>query len=90
MRQTSIARAPHVSGFLTGKFSENTDFLRNGHGPNLYFGKKVKEAVRKVEKLGFVAEGKSRTAQKEGNHSGPRRYTGVLGQDCGVSLDCPG
>lgn len=49
-----IARVPLASGWLTGKYDENTTFPPNDHRYSTYPPEKIKEAAEKVKQLDFL------------------------------------
>jgi aryl-alcohol dehydrogenase-like predicted oxidoreductase len=55
-----IARVPLASGFLTGKFTPDTQFAPNDHRSRTYPLEKIRQIVGQVAKLDFLAEGKSK------------------------------
>ncbi len=50
-----IARVPIAFGALSGRFTPQTRFYGDDHRRNLYAGEGLKTALRKVEKLKFLA-----------------------------------
>ena len=56
-----IARVPLASGFLTGKFTLNTQFAPNDHRSKTYPPEKIRPMVGQVAKLGFLTDGKSKS-----------------------------
>jgi aryl-alcohol dehydrogenase-like predicted oxidoreductase len=56
-----IARVPLASGFLTGKFTPDTQFAPNDHRSRTYPPEKIRRIVGQVAKLDFLTEGKSKT-----------------------------
>ena len=56
-----IVRVPLASGFLTGKFKRGVQFGADDHRSRTYPPEKRDELVEKVERLGFLIEGKQRT-----------------------------
>jgi aryl-alcohol dehydrogenase-like predicted oxidoreductase len=56
-----IARVPLASGFLTGKFTPDTQFAPNDHRSRTYPPEKIRQIVGQVAKLDFLTEGKSKT-----------------------------
>ena len=56
-----IARVPLASGFLTGKFTPDTQFAPNDHRSRTYPPEKIRQMVGQVAKLVFLTEGKSKT-----------------------------
>jgi aryl-alcohol dehydrogenase-like predicted oxidoreductase len=55
-----IARVPLASGFLTGKFTPDTQFAPNDHRSRTYPPEKTRQIVGQVAKLDFLTEGKSK------------------------------
>jgi aryl-alcohol dehydrogenase-like predicted oxidoreductase len=56
-----IARVPLASGFLTGKFTAETQFAPNDHRSRTYPPEKIRQMVWQVAKLGFLTEKKQKT-----------------------------
>jgi len=56
-----IARVPLASGFLTGKFTRDTQFAPNDHRSRTYPPEKVRQIVGQVAKLDFLTEKKDKT-----------------------------
>lgn len=56
-----IARVPLASGFLSGKFTPDTQFAPNDHRSRTYPPEKIRQMVGQVAKLDFLTEGKSKT-----------------------------
>jgi aryl-alcohol dehydrogenase-like predicted oxidoreductase len=56
-----IARVPLASGFLSGKFTQETQFAPNDHRARTYPPEKIRQVVGQVAKLGFLTEGQSKT-----------------------------
>jgi aryl-alcohol dehydrogenase-like predicted oxidoreductase len=56
-----IARVPLASGFLSGKFTQETQFAPNDHRARTYPPEKIRRMVGQVAKLGFLTEGQSKT-----------------------------
>jgi len=56
-----IARVPLASGFLSGKFTPDTQFAPNDHRSRTYPPEKIRQMVGRVARLGFLTEGKSKT-----------------------------
>jgi aryl-alcohol dehydrogenase-like predicted oxidoreductase len=56
-----IARVPLASGFLSGKFTQDTQFAPNDHRSRTYPPEKIRQMVGQVAKLDFLTEGKSKT-----------------------------
>ena len=56
-----IARVPLASGFLSGKFTPDTQFAPNDHRARTYPPEKIRQMVGQVAKLGFLTDGKSKT-----------------------------
>jgi myo-inositol catabolism protein IolS len=56
-----IARVPLASGFLSGKFTQETQFAPNDHRARTYPPAKIRQMVGQVAKLGFLTEGQSKT-----------------------------
>jgi aryl-alcohol dehydrogenase-like predicted oxidoreductase len=56
-----IARVPLASGFLSGKFTPNTQFAPNDHRSRTYPPEKIRQMVGQVAKLDFLTDGKSKT-----------------------------
>lgn len=56
-----IARVPLASGLLTGKYKPGHVFAENDHRKDAYPLGKLEEALARVEKLRFLAEGTGRT-----------------------------
>ena len=56
-----IARVPLASGFLTGKFTRETEFPEDDHRQWKYPPEKIRETVEKVDRLHFLVEGKQKT-----------------------------
>ena len=55
-----IARVPLASGFLSGKFTPETQFTPNDHRSRTYPPEKVRAIVGRVAKLSFLTEGKEK------------------------------
>jgi len=56
-----IARVPLASGFLSGKFTPDTQFAPNDHRSRTYPPEKIRQMVGRVARLGVLTEGKSKT-----------------------------
>jgi aryl-alcohol dehydrogenase-like predicted oxidoreductase len=56
-----IARVPLASGFLSGKFTPNTQFAPNDHRSRTYPPEKIRQMVGQVATLDFLTDGKSKT-----------------------------
>jgi aryl-alcohol dehydrogenase-like predicted oxidoreductase len=56
-----IARVPLASGFLSSKFTPDTQFAPNDHRSRTYPPEKIRQMVGQVAKLDFLTDGKSKT-----------------------------
>lgn len=56
-----VARVPLASGFLTGKFTADTQFATNDHRFRNFPPEKLRSTLAQVGKLRFLTDGKSRT-----------------------------
>jgi len=56
-----IARVPLASGFLTGKYDENTTFPENDHRQRRYPPERIRELVGEVGKLAFLTADTDKT-----------------------------